>query len=64
MIDEENAEAVFYVQQFYNDRDEIKDGTIPALQPYTLVRHDNKMVLTDEGWKIKHRNVTELLRRA
>ena len=64
VIDEENAEAVFYVQQFYNDRDEIKDGTIPALQPYTLVRHDNKMVLTDEGWKIKHRNVTELLRRA
>ena len=64
VIDEQNAEAVSYVQQYFHDWDEIKDGTVPSLQPYTLCRHDNKMVLTDEGWKIKHRDVTELIRRA
>jgi len=63
VIDEQNAEAASYVQQYFHERDEIKDGTISALQPYTLVRHDNRFVLTDEGWKIKHRNVTELIRR-
>ena len=63
VIDEKNAEAASYVQQYFQDWDEIKDGTIPSLQPFTLCRHDNKMVLTDEGWKIKHRNVTELIRR-
>ena len=64
VIDEKNVETVSYVQQFYFDWDEITDGTIPTVQPYALVRHDNKFVLTDEGWRIKHRNVTELLRRA
>ena len=63
VIDEQNAEAASYVQQYFHDRDEIKDGTISALQPYTLVRHDNRFVLTEEGWQIKHRNVTELIRR-
>ena len=61
VIDEKNAEAVSYVQQYFHDWDEIKDGTVPSLQPYTLCRHDNKMVLTDEGWKIKHRDVSELI---
>ena len=64
VIDEKNAEAVSYVQQFFQEWDELKDGTIPSLQPFTLCLHENKLVLTDEGWKIKHRKVTELIRRA
>ena len=63
VIDEQNAEAVSYVQQYFQNWDDIKDGTIPSLQPFTLCRHDNKMVLTDEGWKIKDRVVSELIRR-
>ena len=64
VIDEQNAEAVSYVQQYFQNWDEVKDGTIPSLQPYALCRHDNQMVLTDDGWKIKHRNVSELIRRS
>ena len=63
VIDENNAEAVSYVQQYFQNWDEIDDGTIPSLQPLALCRHDNKMVLTDDGWRIKDRKVSELLRR-
>jgi hypothetical protein len=64
VIDEQNAESASYVQQYFQDWDEIKDGAIPSLQPYSLCRHDCKLVHTDEGWKIKHRHVTELIHRA
>ena len=64
VIDEQNAEVMSYVQQYFHEWDEIKDGKIPVIQPGTLCRQDNKCVLTDDGWKISRRHVTELLRRA
>ena len=63
VIDEHNAEVISYAHAYRHDLDEIKDGTIPFIGAWALARHDNKMMLTDEGWKISRRDVSAMLLR-
>jgi ketosteroid isomerase-like protein len=63
VIDENNAEVISYVHIYRHEWDEIKDGTIPTIGAWVLGRHDNKMVRTDEGWRISRRDISSFLRR-
>ena len=63
VIDENNAEVISYAHAYRHEKDEIKDETIPFIGAWALARHDNKMVLTDDGWKISRRDVSAMLMR-
>jgi hypothetical protein len=63
VIDENNAEVISYVHIYRHEWDEIKDGTIPMIGAWVLGRHDNKMIRTDEGWRISRRDISGFLRR-
>ena len=63
VIDENNAEVISYAHAYRHEEGEIKDGTIPFISAWALARHDNEMVLTDEGWKISRRDVSAMLMR-
>ena len=64
VIDNDHANAVLYASVYRQGQGDMLPTTLPSIGPWFIGRQDNKMVRTNEGWKIAHKNIVNHLQRA